>query len=36
MEYLEKPEQYCGLATEIVDDTLSEVEAKRLHDPKVL
>ena len=36
LEYLEKPERYCGLAAEIVDDTLSEVEAKQQHDPEVL
>ena len=36
LEYLEKPERYCGLASEIVDDTLSEVEAKQQHDPEVL
>jgi adenylosuccinate lyase len=34
LEYLEKPEQYCGLAAEIVDDTLKEVEAKQKHDPE--
>lgn len=36
LEYLEKPERYCGLAAEIVDDTLSEVEAKQQHDPEAL
>ena len=36
LEYLEKPERYCGLAAEIVDDTLSEVEAKQQQDPEVL
>jgi adenylosuccinate lyase len=34
LEYLEKPERYCGLAAEIVTDTLRETEAKRQHDPK--
>jgi 3-carboxy-cis,cis-muconate cycloisomerase len=36
LEYLEKPERYCGLAAEIVDDTLSEVKTKQQHDPEVL
>ena len=36
LEYLEKPERYCGLAAEIVDDTLSEVETKQQQDPEVL
>ncbi len=36
LEYLEKPERYCGLAAEIVDDTISDVEARRQHDPEVL
>jgi adenylosuccinate lyase len=34
LEYLEKPERYCGLAAEIVDDTLKEVETKQKHDPE--
>lgn len=36
LEFLEKPERYCGLAAEIVDDTLSEVEAKQQLDPEGL
>jgi 3-carboxy-cis,cis-muconate cycloisomerase len=36
LEYLEQPELYCGLAAEIVDDTLNEVTAKRQNDPEVL
>jgi adenylosuccinate lyase len=35
-EYLDKPECYCGLAAEIVDDTLKDLEAKRRHDPESL
>jgi len=34
LENLEKPERYCGLAAEIVDDTLQDIEAKRQNDPK--
>jgi adenylosuccinate lyase/3-carboxy-cis,cis-muconate cycloisomerase len=34
LEYLEKPERYCGLAAEIVEDTLKEVETKQKHDPE--
>jgi adenylosuccinate lyase len=36
LEYLEQPERYCGLAVEIVDDTLNEVTAKRQNDPEDL
>ena len=36
LEYLDKPERYCGLAAEIVDDTLKDIEAKRHHDPASL
>ncbi len=36
LEYLEQPERYCGLAAEIVDDTLNEVTAKRQNDPETL
>jgi adenylosuccinate lyase/3-carboxy-cis,cis-muconate cycloisomerase len=34
LEYLDKPERYCGLAAEIVDDTLKDIEAKRHNDPE--
>ncbi len=34
LEYLDKPERYCGLAAEIVDETLREIKTKRQHDPK--
>ncbi len=36
LEYLEKPERYCGLAAETVDDTLSEVAAKQKQDPETI
>ncbi|MDX1776917.1 MAG: hypothetical protein R3297_10070, partial [Desulfobulbales bacterium] len=34
LEYLEKPERYCGLAAEIVNDTLRQTETQRQHDPE--
>ncbi len=34
LENLEKPERYCGLAAEIVDDTLRDIEAKQATDPR--
>jgi adenylosuccinate lyase len=36
LEYLDKPERYCGLAAEIVDDTLSDVLARQQNDPEVI
>jgi adenylosuccinate lyase len=36
LDYLEQPERYCGLAAEIVDDTLNEIAAKRQNDPETL
>jgi len=34
LEYLEKPERYCGLAAEIVDETLNDIKAKQANDPR--
>lgn len=36
LEYLDKPELYIGLAVEIVNETLQEIEQKRRQDPEVL
>jgi adenylosuccinate lyase/3-carboxy-cis,cis-muconate cycloisomerase len=36
LEYLDKPEQYCGLAAEIVGDTIADVNARKLNDPEVI
>ncbi len=36
MEFLDKPERYCGLAAEIVDDTLSDVLARQQNDPEAI
>jgi adenylosuccinate lyase/3-carboxy-cis,cis-muconate cycloisomerase len=36
LEFLDKPERYCGLAAEIVEDTLNEVVSKQQNDPEVI
>ena len=36
MEFMDHPERYIGLAVELVDDTLAEIESRRKGDPEEL
>ena len=36
LESLDHPERYIGLAVELVDDTLADINAQRKDDPEVL